>query len=54
MLAIADRLAGTYGVARASDDPQTMALLTAVCGCAAHKELPLLRRDSQPAAAHHI
>lgn len=33
MLAIADRLAGAYGVARASDDAQTMALLTAVCGC---------------------
>lgn len=33
MLAIADRLAGAYGVARASDSPQTMALLTAVCGC---------------------
>jgi hemerythrin-like domain-containing protein len=33
MLAIADRLAGTYGIARASDDPQIMALLTAVCGC---------------------
>lgn len=33
MLGIADRLAGTYGLARASDDPQTMALLTAVCGC---------------------
>lgn len=33
MLAIADRLAGTYGIPRASDNPQTMALLTAVCGC---------------------
>lgn len=34
MLAIADRLAAAYGVPRASDDPATMALLTAVCGCA--------------------
>lgn len=34
MLAIADRLAGTYGIARASDRPEIMALLTAVCGCA--------------------
>ena len=34
MLAIADRLANTYGIARASDNPQTMTLLTAVCGCA--------------------
>jgi hemerythrin-like domain-containing protein len=33
MLALADRLAGTYGIARASDNPQTMALLTAVCDC---------------------
>ncbi|MEK7411839.1 MAG: hemerythrin domain-containing protein [Planctomycetota bacterium] len=33
MLGIADRLAGAYGIARASDNPQTMALLTAVCGC---------------------
>lgn len=33
MLATADRLAGVYGIARASDNPQTMALLTAVCGC---------------------
>ncbi len=33
MLAIADRLAGTYGLARASDSPRIMALLTAVCGC---------------------
>lgn len=34
MLGIADRLAATYGVARASDDPRIMSLLTAVCGCA--------------------
>jgi hemerythrin-like domain-containing protein len=33
MLATADRLAGAYGITRASDNPQTMALLTAVCGC---------------------
>jgi len=33
MLATADRLAGVYGVPRASDNPQTMLLLTAVCGC---------------------
>jgi hypothetical protein len=26
-------LACIYGIARASDNPQTMALLTAVCGC---------------------
>lgn len=34
MLATADRLAATYQLPRASADPQTMALLTAVCGCA--------------------
>lgn len=33
MLATADRLAGLYGIPRASDNPQTMLLLTAVCGC---------------------
>lgn len=38
MLGIADRLAAAYGVARASDDPQIMALLTAVCGCAHHAD----------------
>ena len=36
MLAIADRLAATYGVPRASDQPRIMALLTAVCGCSHH------------------
>ena len=33
LLGIADALADIYGVERASDDPQTFALLTAVCGC---------------------
>lgn len=33
LLAIADVLADTYGVERASSDPQTFTLLTAVCGC---------------------
>ena len=33
MLTTADRLARQYGIPRASDDPQTMTLLTAVCGC---------------------
>jgi hemerythrin-like domain-containing protein len=33
LLGIADALADAYGVPRASDDPQTFALLTAVCGC---------------------
>ena len=33
MLAIADVLADAYGIERASSDPQTFALLTAVCGC---------------------
>ncbi len=33
MLAIADVLADAYGCERASGDPQTFALLTAVCGC---------------------
>lgn len=33
MLATADVLADAYGVARASTDPQILALLTAVCGC---------------------
>ena len=36
LLAIADRLAVTYGVRRASADARTMTLLTAVCGC--HKD----------------
>ena len=34
---IADSLADAYGVERASNDPQTFALLTAVCGCHAGK-----------------
>lgn len=33
LLAIADVLADAYGIERASSDPQTFALLTAVCGC---------------------
>ncbi len=33
MLDLADRLAGTYGIDCASDEPQTTTLLTAVCGC---------------------
>lgn len=33
MLGIADVLADAYGIERASGDPQTFALLTAVCGC---------------------
>jgi hemerythrin-like domain-containing protein len=33
MLGIADSLATAYGIPRASDDPQIMDLLTAVCGC---------------------
>lgn len=33
MLAIADVLADAYGCERASSDPQTFELLTAVCGC---------------------
>ena len=33
MLATADVLADIYGLPRASADPQTMRLLTAVCGC---------------------
>jgi len=37
LLGIADTLAGVYGIPRASDDPQTMHLLTAICGCAAKK-----------------
>ena len=35
MLGLADALALTYGVRRASDDPRVSALLTAVCGCRA-------------------
>lgn len=34
MLTTADRLAHAYGVPIASEDPQIMNLLTAVCGCA--------------------
>lgn len=33
LLGIADTLAAAYGIARASDDPQVMNLLTAICGC---------------------
>ena len=33
LLGIADVLADAYGVERASGDPQTFALLIAVCGC---------------------
>ena len=33
MLGLADRLAATHGVPRASDDPTILRLLTAVCGC---------------------
>ncbi len=33
LLGIADALATTYGVPRASDNPQIMDLLTAICGC---------------------
>jgi hemerythrin-like domain-containing protein len=33
LLGIADSIADVYGVERASNDPQTFALLTAVCGC---------------------
>lgn len=33
LLGIADSIADAYGVERASNDPQTFALLTAVCGC---------------------
>jgi hemerythrin-like domain-containing protein len=33
LLGIADALADAYGIARASADPQTFMLLTAVCGC---------------------
>jgi hypothetical protein len=35
MLGIADALAATWVVPRASADPQTFRLLTAVCGCQA-------------------
>ena len=37
LLGIADTLAAIYGIPRASDDPQTMHLLTAICGCATKK-----------------
>lgn len=33
LLGIADTLATAYGIPRASDDPQIMNLLTAICGC---------------------
>jgi len=33
LLGIADTLATTYGIPRASDNPQIMDLLTAICGC---------------------
>jgi len=33
LLGIADTLATTYGVPRASDSQQIMNLLTAICGC---------------------
>jgi hemerythrin-like domain-containing protein len=37
LLGMADRLARDYGIACASAEPRIMALLTAVCGCAAGK-----------------
>ncbi len=33
LLGIADTLARDYGIARASEDPHIMTLLTAICGC---------------------